>query len=120
MPVPQRPSNAGKSGKVSGAHFEQCFGRGRYLHDVAGVEHQGVADAQGRGLSEIDEHLRAFGADESTTTVAPPFVIEDHRIHHLGGIELMAAEHLYHAQHRSVWRSVATRRSKGMGGAAGL
>jgi hypothetical protein len=118
--IPQRPSDAGKCAKVSGADFDQCFGLGRHLHEVAGVEQEGVAVAQQRGLSEIDEQLRAFGAEESATTVAPPFVIEDHRIHHPGGIELMAAEQLYRAQHRSDWRGVATPPSQGKGSAPWL
>jgi hypothetical protein len=120
MSIPQGPSDAGKYAERSGAHFDQCFCLGRDLHEVAGVEHQGVPDVQRRGLSEIDEQLRAFGAQESAVTVAPPFMIEDNAIHHPGGIDPMAAEQTYHAQHRSDRDGVATRRSKKMDCVPGL
>jgi hypothetical protein len=55
VPIPQRPGDAGKDREVSGADFDQCFGLGRYLHEVAAVKHKGVPGVQRRGLSEIDE-----------------------------------------------------------------
>jgi hypothetical protein len=47
--------------------------------------------------------------------VAPALVIEDHDIYHAGGIDLMAAEQLCHAQHRKSLLGVATRCCDAMG-----
>jgi len=100
--------------------FDQGFGFGRHLDDVAGVKHKGVPGAQRRGLGEIDEQLRAFGAEERAVAAAAPFVIEDHSIHDPGGIDLMAAQQLYDAQHRRDRRRGATRRDAGIGCDLGL
>ena len=100
--------------------FDQGFGFDRHLDDVAAVKHKGVPGAQRRGLGEIDEQLRAFGAEERAVAAAAPFVIEDHSIHDPGGIDLMAAQQLYHAQHRRDRRRGATRRAAEIGCDLGL
>jgi len=100
--------------------FDQGFRFGRHLDEVAGVKHKGVPGAQRRGLGEIDEQLRAFGAEERAVAVVPPLVIEDHSIHDPGAIDLMAAQQRYHAQHRGDRPRGATRRSAGIGCDLGL
>lgn len=107
VPIPQRPSDSGERGQFRGANLDQDFGLGRHLNDIAALEHEGVPIAQRRGLGEIDQQLRTFGAYQWALATASLFVIENHTIHDSGGIDLMTAQVLDHAQHRAPRNRVA-------------